>query len=307
MRLNFACCARDCGDVVAVNVAALLAFGSLPWCHYLRIYIIENGSSDGTRQAVARLAAQDLRVIPIFLDDLDEQFPVRETRLAYCRDRLLNVIKKSETGGLYIPVDLDSGIASSLNTENFRKACHLVVTGACDGVFPVSAPFFYDIHALRARGWCPASCWNEVQIYESSGALLALLAYIRFISSRQKPLSKLQAQRLIPVESSFGGLGVYSLASVYEAKASYLASNPDISTIGLCEHVLFNSSFSRLFIYTELVVAAPPEHIEFRRLPFHVKLWRIVRSMLVDARRFFSALFRCLLLFFSRYCRGREK
>ena len=95
MKLIFACCARDCGDVVAVNVVALLAFGSLPWCHYMRVYIIENGSSDGTREAIARLAAQDPRVIPIFLDDLDVHFPVRESRIAYCRDRLLNDIKKS--------------------------------------------------------------------------------------------------------------------------------------------------------------------------------------------------------------------
>lgn len=290
MKLIFACCARDCGDVVAVNVAALLAFGSLPWCHYMRVYIIENGSSDGTREAIARLAAQDPRVIPIFLDDLDVHFPVRESRIAYCRDRLLNDIKKSEVGGLYIPVDLDSGIARSLRAENFKMACQLVDFGTCDGVFPVSSPFYYDIHALRVRGWCPENCWNQVQIYESRGALMGLLAYIRFISSRQKPISVLQAQRLIPVESAFGGLGVYSLNSVSEAGASYSAALSGIQNLALCEHVPFNSSFQRLFIDTELVVAAPSEHIQFRQSPFLFKLWRIIRSMLVDARHFFLCL-----------------
>ncbi len=270
---------------MASNISAILAIGDLPWCNELRVYIAENSSKDNTREVISRLVDQDSRVIPVFLDDLDEQVPVREARIALCRDRLLDEIYRSESEGLYIPIDLDSEIASSLEAEAFRQACQLVASGECTGVFPSSSPHYYDIHALREPDWCPRSCWKEVQEAKPNSALWSLLVSIRYVYSRQKPHAILQAKGLIPIESAFGGVGIYSLTKASEANARY--SSPDLEKeyLKLCEHVVFNSFFDRLFISTDWVVSSPPEHIEFCLLPGHHKAWRIARAGLGDIKR----------------------
>jgi hypothetical protein len=285
MKIFFAGCARDCSEVVAANISALLAVGDMARCDELRIYIAENNSKDNTRDVIARLADQDSRLIPILLEDLDEEIPVREARIAFCRDRLLDEICKTDSDALYVPIDLDSDIASSLDADAFMKACELVASGQCSGVFPSSSPYYYDIHALREAEWCPGSCWKEIQDANARGALWSLLVNIRYVSSRQKPHDRLQSQGLIPIDSAFGGVGIYSLSKVLRSLARY--SSPDLEKehLKLCEHVVFNAYLEDLFINPEWAISAPPEHIEFCLLPRHKKILRIARAALGDVKR----------------------
>lgn len=279
------------------NIFALLAVGDLPWCDELRIYIAENNSKDNTRTNIVQLAGMDSRIIPVFLGDLDEHIPVREARIAFCRDRLLDEICKNQMDGLYIPVDLDAEIAGSLNLNVFVKACRLVTSGTCTAVFPSSFPYYYDIHALREANWCPKSCWKEIQDTKSHGSLWYLLVYIRYVTSRQRPHSRLQAASLIPVDSAFGGVGIYSLRKIIESGARYSTPDLEKEDLRLCEHVVFNSFLERLFIYPEWAIKAPLDHIELCQLPDHQKAWRIIRAGLSDIKRIPFAIVR---LFKSR-------
>jgi len=285
MKLFFSGCARDCAEVVGANLSALLALGDMPWCDELRVYVAENSSKDDTRKILSQVAKVDSRVIPILFDDLDEKIPVREARIAFCRDRLLDEIFKSESDGLYIPIDLDSGIASSLKAEPFMRACELVASEKCTGVFPSSSPYYYDIHALREADWCPGNCWKNVQDAMSRSALWNLWILIRYVYSRQKPQSRLQIKGLIPVDSAFGGAGIYSLSKVEESAARYSSPVLDLEDSKLCEHVVFNTFLAQLFIYPEWVIKAPPEHIEFCLLPIYLKVWRIAGAGLKDLKR----------------------
>jgi hypothetical protein len=290
MKLFFSGCARDCAEDVGANLLALLALGDMPWCDELRVYVAENSSKDDTRKIITQLAKVDSRVIPVLFDDLDEQIPVREARIAFCRDRLLDKISKSESDGLYIPIDLDSGIASSLEGLPFMRACKLVATGICTGVFPSSSPYYYDIYALRHAEWCSGSCLKEYQDAETRSALWNLFALIRYVYSRQKPQSRLQSKGLIQVDSAFGGVGIYSLSKVNESGARYSSLELQRQELKLCEHVVFNTFLSQLFIFPNWVIKAPPEHIEFCLMPTYQKAWRIVHAGLVDLKRLsFSA------------------
>jgi glycosyltransferase involved in cell wall biosynthesis len=282
MKLLFSGCARDCAGTVYDNISALLAIGDLPWCEELRVYVAENGSKDDTRLIVSHLAVTDSRVVPLFLDDIDEQIPAREARIAFCRDRLLDEILKTDSDGLYIPIDLDSGIASSMDADALRQACQLVAFNQCTAVFPASYPYYYDIYALREVKWCPRSCWKQIHDAKARGSLWSLFVHIRYLSSRQKPLSQLQAEGLIPIDSAFGGVGIYSLAIVAELGARYFSRDLLLQHLRLCEHVVFNAFFDRLFIYPQWVIRAPSEHIEFRVLPFHYKVLRIIRAVFRD-------------------------
>jgi len=285
MKLVFAACARDCAEVVAVNISALLLIGDMPWCDELLIYIAENSSKDNTRDVISCLAEQDPRVIPFFLDDLDEMIPVRASRIAFCRDLLLDEIFKTESDALYIPIDLDLDIASSFDSDAFMKSCQLVASGQCTGLFPSSMPYYYDIHALREADWCPRSCWKEISEANDRGALWNLLVFIRFVSLRQKSHDQLRYCGLISVDSAFGGVGIYSLSKVSLSGARYSSLALEKEHLKVCEHVVFNAYLCSLFINPDWVISAPVEHIAFNLLAIDRKLVCIMRAGLVDIKR----------------------
>ena len=285
MRVLIAGCARDCDDVVYRNINALLNLCRNSWFSEVKIFVIENNSKDSTREVISRIAAIDNRVAPIFLEGLDDIMPVRETRLAFCRDVLLDKIAKYSKDGLYVPIDLDSDIASSLQEKSFLDACQLVASGRVSGVFPSSYPRYYDIHALRHRDWCPGSCWKEVQDSYARGSLWRLYVFIRFVSSRQKTYLCLQRNGLIPVDSAFGGVGIYSLTEVFKSGARYMSPDLEQTNLKLCEHVVFNQFFEHLFIDPAWVVSAPVEHIGFAQLPLPQKALRIIRAVLSDMKK----------------------
>lgn len=293
MNIYFAGCARDCADVISSNISSILALGdNLPFFN-ISVFVAENGSNDCTRTVIANLAEQDERVIPIFLDDLDQEIPVREARIAYCRDRLLAEIINQSSDGLYVPIDLDSNIASSLEAHSFQGACELVASSKAVGIFPSSFPYYYDIYALRERDWCPASCWKQIHDARPRGALWKLLVYINYISSRQKSSSCLYSKDLIPVDSAFGGVAVYSLGNVIASGACY--SSPELVDEGLmlCEHVVFNRPLKPLYIKPDWVISAPLEHIDLPLMSAFGIAWRIAQAALHDVSKFALRLALC--------------
>ncbi len=285
MKINFAGCARDCADVLVANISALLAIGDMPWCDELRIYVVENSSVDNTRDIILHLADHDPRIIPVLLEDLDEVMPTREARIAFCRDRLLDEICKNQSDGLYVPIDLDSNIAFSLDADAFLKACQLVASGQCSGAFPSSRPYYYDIYALRKADWCPGNCWEEINDSNTRGALLNLLATIRYVSLRQKRYEKLLCEGLIPINSAFGGVGIYTLASIHQSGARYSSPLLEVVNKKLCEHVIFNAFFCDLFIIPDWIITAPPEHIKFRSLSYYRICLRLMQAGIEDLNR----------------------
>lgn len=272
---------------------ALLQLAEAVGVDDLKVYIAENDSTDYTRDTILSLASNDSRVVPVLLESLDDKFCTRESRIAFCRDRLLDILMLENAEGLYCPIDLDIDFACLGDHDSFLASCQLVDYGVCTAVFPSSAPFYYDIHALRSRGWCLKSCWKEVQDSKARGALWNLLVHLRYVSFRQRHYASLQSNglKLIPVMSAFGGIGAYSLVIVAESGARY--SSPALSDhdLKLCEHVVFNSYFDGLFVNPGWVVAAPSEHIEFRLLSTTQQILRIAKAALADIKRIAMKLF----------------
>jgi len=285
VNLFFAGCVRDSANNLALNIEAILRIADLPGVDLLRLYIAENDSLDGTRDIVSRFAHHDCRIIPVFFDSLDSEMPIREDRIAFCRDQLLTRIVSNHSEGLYLPIDLDLDIANCLGTESFWESIQFVLSGRCDGVFPSSLPFYYDIHALRAAHWCINSCVKEIKECNPRGTLVNLMCQIRYVSLRQKHYLRLQSQGFIRVDSAFGGIGIYSLDKVIRLGARY--SSPDLSnhSLGLCEHVVFNRLFDQLIINPYWLINAPLEHIKFSLLSLPLMAWTIARAAFSDVNR----------------------
>lgn len=79
-------------------------------------------------------------------------------------------------------------------------------------------------------------------------------------------------------------MGIYSLNKVSKAAARYSSTDLTQESLKLCEHVVFNSTLRQLFISTEWMITAPPEHIEFRLLSNFLKVRRIIQAGLTDIK-----------------------
>ncbi len=267
---------RDCGEGLGERLVRLeKALGSATSAR-IHFHLHENDSTDTTRDALLRFQSGRPGVTLHLLDGLVSLFPRREERLAYCRNQLLSSIRavdeEQATGSIYFPVDLDIDVDWSPQIAHLSAAIALVQSGTLDGVFPASRPLYYDIHALRAEGWSPGDPWLAVSRARRAGPFIPRwILQGLLVHSKQVPLERLQAQgRLIPVDSAFGGFGVYLFDRVRERE--YVSTTKD-----RCEHVAFNRGL-RLAIMPELEVPAPSEHLGGKRfLPRH-RLWILKRA-----------------------------
>jgi hypothetical protein len=198
---------------------------------------------------------------------LDKRIPHRESRIAFCRNALLESIRtevdRDKTLGLavYLPVDLDLEIDWGILANGLRDSIGIVTSREYDGLFPVSAPRYYDIHALRAARWNSSDAWFALQRARSTRALNRFRGSFSkwfltalFVHSRQFEAATLQRRdEPISVTSAFGGFGLYNWSAVKTRR--YASTGSDA-----CEHVAFNNGL-RLAILPQLSIPAPLEHL----------------------------------------------
>lgn len=300
--LVFAGLARDCGNTVEENVSLLLSLAKDPRVNTLELLILENDSRDDTKQKLHALSRAYSEITLFTLPSLDQKFPCRVERIAYCRQYLLDYIRAKELASdslstLYIPVDLDSEIVTSINSNSFISAClFLISSRTLDALFPVSKPFYYDILALRAPGWCGSDCIADLARFQAfKSHLVYELARLWLIVGRQKSFKKLALQPdLIAVESAFGGFGIYSINSIQHADYhSFLW--PSTVYNKTCEHVLFNQAVANKAIDPRLVVSAPLEHLHLGESRNILSLIRIVlTALLLDITKIVSKILRLI-------------
>lgn len=264
INLYFAGLARDCEDVVEKNINNVLNICDSEIVENCDVLIAENGSKDNTREILQRLTEENNNIKLSLLDCIDEQFPDREQRIAYSRNYIFNKVRdksksrKNSHPELYIPIDLDSEIAHSMDVMQFIKECQRVVKGETDAVFPASEPYYYDIYALRAKGWVEEDCWNQVRKFRKLKG--SFIPKINNVYSKQKSIEKLKDEGRISVQSAFGGVGIYNLDKLEDASYKQDGEYPQ----NICEHTIFNKSVKSKEISTDFVIQAPREHIKYK-------------------------------------------
>ena len=175
--------------------------------------ILENDSTDNTRSMLLNWSKDSKNKRIILKDNLDQYFPLRATRLAYCRNEILNFMKANNFGDKYdyaIHCDLDNRFWS-LN-KNSLLTCFEDDSLEWDMMSAVSKNRkYYDFWALR----CEQS-WFNINIFscENQG-----VEYETKVGSFENLLKN--TEQLIPVLSSFNGLAIYKtkslLSSSYDA------------------------------------------------------------------------------------------
>lgn len=282
-------CARNVASTlprVMANIEAL--DGSL---RVLRCVIVENGSTDGTKEWLERWAAADPRHKVVSLDDEIGHLERRTERLAVARNRCLAEIRAVgvEDAGTLIVADLDSVNAEPWDLGALRRACaFLHARASTAGVFAVQKGRYYDVWALRHAKWCPSDCWRQVDCY--SRLLGKCRAQKIFVHSRQRAIATGAAP--IRVRSAFGGLALYKTS--FAMQAFYVGVENNGRQI--CEHVAFNERICRLggelYIFPELMNLPPTEHITQDDEPHRLHPWEHYLRQGVDwlERQLFTAM-----------------
>ena len=219
----------------------------------------ENDSTDNTRAILQDWRASRENVHVFCCDGLDIKMPHRTQRLAFLRNRILGLVIElglSDYDMLCL-MDFDEVNAGEIEPNDFHAATEFLFSRLNHaGVFAVSDPIYYDIWALRHPKWCPNDCWLEV-----GKALNKADAIKRVVMERQIPIYRDHAP--IPVNSAFGGLGLYKTSFALKAVNAYIGLNKDGDET--CEHVSFNEAIVKaggnLYVFPALRNSTPPGYL----------------------------------------------
>lgn len=286
-QIYFAGLARDCEDAITLNLEALIRIADFRSYHQCNIFLLENDSQDRTGELLCDFSEKFADRVKLWqLPGLSLAKPGRIDRLAWCRNFLLEQIRlavSDPAASLYVPIDLDDQILASLDPASFWRAVDRFKADGMNGLFPISRPYYYDLLALRAPGWVEAD--HQELVAAARPSLGWFRSLQQFVFAKQLPSSGFAVDTLIPVESAFGGMGMYRILAI-------AASRYQVIWLGRCfecEHVSFNQGISSLYIDTGFVVQAPVGHLAYQLMGYWQRLGFRIACTLKDCVHFLTA------------------
>jgi hypothetical protein len=224
----------------------------------VNVYLVESDSIDETVKVLEKIKINNSNFNYVTLGALKENYPDRIDRIAYCRNKYVEYVRKMKEfyNFDYIAVaDLDgmnfkikkNGIESCLNTDLYW-----------DGIMANQKFGYYDIYALRAPGWVEEDCFisishdrnlsNPPKFFHFS-PMNFLANFIHFDKFRKKHIYKKmktvkKGSEFIRVYSAFGGFAIYKPQVFHN---SYYSLNNKSQS----EHVNFHTTLdnSNRFFY----------------------------------------------------------
>jgi len=264
-------CARSVAAHLPSTLAQIDAIRSL-WLD-AAVVIAENGSTDSTKQLLAEYAATKSHTHILTLDEANS-ISSRTERLALVRNRLLDFVHATYPSFDYVlSVDLD-GILDGFKSSGLTDLFKSFPTDTWDAVFANVTGKYYDIWALRsAEMGITYDCWDMIRHLQLEGGVSRADAKAACVTQFQTVI-KASPSRLLPVESAFGGLGLYRLAATrgctyvgytQACSCEMIAFNHAQCAPETCEHVSFHKDMvakgAKLFICSSLLVKTQQEHL----------------------------------------------
>ena len=195
--------ARDCGRHIAEEIQRIEK-------HVLKIFtevkffIVESDSIDNTAGVLAQISKENSNVQFLSLGKLSTEIPERINRLRYCRNQYVSFIRqrpKEDKPDFVVVVDYDiKNRALDLNPLS-----NLISEDWWDGLFVNQKGPYYDIYALRKKGWVEDDCFKTYRELALKMPTKEAKKEAIWSQMRRIPID----EELIEVDSAFGGLGVY--------------------------------------------------------------------------------------------------
>tara|TARA_Y100000389_G_scaffold168698_1_gene174494 strand:+ start:562 stop:1443 length:882 start_codon:yes stop_codon:yes gene_type:complete len=279
--LVFAGLAKNCLSSLQKNLEFISKFNTESTEYNLRFIIVESNSTDGTKEYLKQINLEFLEIITE--DDLDDRFQFRTEKIANCRNLILNKLKNEQSSKdfVYIPIDLDIEIFKYQDIHDFHfQLNNFIENKNYDAYFPFSFPYYYDIHALRSKGWNLHNPWEMVKKVNKFIFIGKFFTRYFYVYRFQKKYNI--KKELINVESAFGGIGFYKMNNSLLEISDYQI-DIDLGNTS-CEHLRFNSFFKNKAIVSKWKVPAPKEHIEYKILSLKGKVFYILTSIINDLK-----------------------
>ena len=278
---------KNCVEHIEKNLSFIEKFvQSFPDIKIKGIFV-DSDSTDGTKEFLLNYTKEKPYFVYKNLDNLETKYSNRIERITISRNNCIEQIQKIKTGEqvIYIPIDLDIDLFRFTNvnqfldliTNNFKEE-------GDNAIFPFSKPFYYDIFALRAKGWVNhnSQFWViRLKKYFKIGSFF--YNYI-FIFRYQISLNKFKTLKT-NIESAFGGIGIYFINN-FNDNFTYNVSETQPSDIS--EHVIFNSRFENLNILHNWNIPAPKQHLEYKNLGAKEKINYFFKSFKNDFKNIFN-------------------
>lgn len=268
-KVLFAGCARNCAAALPGVLKNVEAMASL-WEDSAFLFV-ENDSTDGTKAILQAWCGARDKARMLSFDGLAEFCPVRTVRLERLRKQCLSVLRAEYADYTHLVLlDCDEVNIGEMDMDAVRRAVDFLnADPATAGVFAGQDDLYYDLWALRHPTLCPGDIWEEVYDYALMHRVTDAEAFRNTFVKRLFPLPA--SAPPLEVDSAFGGLGIYKIASVLGNARSYagykikrVPVNGEWWEVGwqVCEHVAFHAGFrernEKLFILPFLVNAGPP-------------------------------------------------
>lgn len=212
----------------------------------IRILICESFSTDKTVAKLTQIRANNKYFDFIHDNKIDKNENRRTVRIASARNELQSRVRFRYSDCDFVAMlDLD-GVNRDLTFKSIESIWNY---DSWDAGFANQPLRYYDIWALRAKGWSEGDCWKEYDelrqvLPPRKAKRIALTDKMRSIPKKSLP---------IPVESAFGGLGIYRTEAFLDGV--YVGMDNEGNEV--CEHVHFNQSLlekgRKLYIFPSLV------------------------------------------------------
>jgi hypothetical protein len=231
----------------------------------IETFLVESDSQDGTKSKLEDFSKQYFGFGFESLGNLKELIPNRIERIRFCRNRYVEYIRTnydSNQWNFIVVADLD-GMNSAISSKKILRA--IENSNSWDVCFSNQTFGYYDLYALRAKGWVEKDCFEELSNLKekfpfsqkySNSFLGFLIAFKHFDKLRfQAIYSKMHVLngKPIKVDSAFGGLAIYKPEIFLNFDYSTISN----SSFGKCEHLDLHSkcvnSGLRLFVYPRFI------------------------------------------------------
>lgn len=227
--------------------------------------IIESDSNDGTLEVLENLKKTKNNFNYRCLGQLDRTYPNRIERLTLCRNTYVQEIRKNK---MYSKTEFIMVIDFDLknNRLNLTVLKDLINRNDWSGLFANQTGFYYDIYALRKKGWVEKDSFIEYrqlrEIYKPEKA--------KEIAIWSKMIKISKYAKMISVDSAFGGLGLYRknlfLEHDYSSESNYYLES---------EHVAFHKKIKEL--QGKLLIV--PSLTNFSWGPHNLSKFRVFRFL----------------------------
>jgi len=225
---------------------------------FVEVFLVESDSTDETVKVLKKIASNNNNFKFIAMGKLNDKYPHRIARIAYCRNIYVKYIRDNNNFCKwdYVAVaDLD-GMNFKLKTKGIKSCFETHIDW--DGVMANQRFGYYDLYALRAFGWVEGDCFQELEIVkkntkqpkQSKNKFVNFIKNFKHFDKSRKSVIY-DRMKVLPkksgftrVQSAFGGFALYKSEVFFK---NYYDINSEVEIVS--EHIYFHTNLSNMKFY----------------------------------------------------------